>query len=85
VPGDVAKAAAPEIKCLGDEVLEPHIFDWVADAEKNQPYVTGGGRNAFGQPVSTKLVVSEGWKKLQDFSIERGYAHMSLHHKPVCS
>ncbi|KAI1114286.1 very-long-chain acyl-CoA dehydrogenase [Nemania sp. NC0429] len=72
VPTDIARAVAPEITRLGDEVLQQHIFDWVTDAEKNQPYVTGGGRNAFGQTVSTKLVVTEGWRKLQEFSIEKG-------------
>ncbi|KAI0490309.1 very-long-chain acyl-CoA dehydrogenase [Xylaria cf. heliscus] len=73
LPADIARTVAPEIANLGDEVLQQHIFDWVTDAEKNQPYVTGGGRNAFGQPVSTKLVVTEGWRKLQSFGIEKGF------------
>ncbi|KAI0431899.1 very-long-chain acyl-CoA dehydrogenase [Xylaria sp. FL1042] len=72
LPADIAQTVAPEISSLGDEVLQQHIFDWVTDAERNQPYVTGGGRNAFGQPVSTKLVVTEGWRKLQGFSVEKG-------------
>ncbi|KAI1347439.1 very-long-chain acyl-CoA dehydrogenase [Xylaria sp. FL0043] len=72
LPADIAQTVAPEIDSLGDEVLQPHIFDWVIDAERNQPYVTGGGRNAFGQPVSTKLVVTEGWRKLQSFSVKKG-------------
>lgn len=54
-------------------MLQQHVFDWVTDAEKNQPYVAGGGRDAFGRPISTKLVVTEGWRKLQEFSIEKGY------------
>ncbi|KAI0157201.1 very-long-chain acyl-CoA dehydrogenase [Xylariaceae sp. FL1272] len=74
VPQDVAKAVAPEITRLGDEVLTPQIFDWVTDAERNQPYVAGGGKDAFGQPVSSKLVVTEGWRKLQDFNIEKGFS-----------
>ena len=53
--------------------MRQEVFDWVTDAEKNQPYVTGGGRNALGQLVSTKLVVTEGWRKLQAFNIEKGY------------
>ncbi|KAI0867612.1 very-long-chain acyl-CoA dehydrogenase [Hypoxylon argillaceum] len=73
LPADIAQTVAPEITRLGEEVLQQHVFDWVTDAEKNQPYVTGGGRHAFGQPVSTKLVVAEGWRKLQDFSIEKGF------------
>ncbi|RYC61506.1 hypothetical protein CHU98_g4723 [Xylaria longipes] len=75
LPADIARTVAPEITSLGDEVLKQHIFDWVTDAEKNQPYITGGGRNAFGQPVSTKLVVTEGWRKLQSFSIEKGQGY----------
>ncbi|KAI1424714.1 very-long-chain acyl-CoA dehydrogenase [Xylaria sp. FL1777] len=73
LPADIAQTVTPEISRLGDEVLQQHVFDWVTDAEKNQPYVTGGGRNAFGQPVSTKLVVTEGWRKLQSFSVEKGF------------
>ncbi|KAI0117851.1 very-long-chain acyl-CoA dehydrogenase [Nemania sp. FL0031] len=73
LPTDIARTVAPEITRLGDEVLQQHVFDWVTDAEKNQPYITGGGRNAFGQLVSTKLVVTEGWRKLQDFSIGKGF------------
>ncbi|KAJ3563233.1 hypothetical protein NPX13_g8272 [Xylaria arbuscula] len=73
LPGNITRTVVLEISSLGDEVLQQQIFDWVTDAEKNQPYVTGGGRNAFGQPVSTKLVVTEGWRKLQAFSIEKGF------------
>ncbi|KAI0403988.1 very-long-chain acyl-CoA dehydrogenase [Xylaria palmicola] len=73
LPADIARTVAPEITRLGDEVLQQHMFDWVTDAEKNQPYISGGGRNAFGQPVSTKLVVAEGWRKLQHFSVEKGF------------
>ncbi|RWA14959.1 hypothetical protein EKO27_g159 [Xylaria grammica] len=72
LPADIARAVAPEVSGLGDEVLQERVLDWVTDAEKNQPYVTGGGRNALGQRVSTKLVVTEGWRKLQGFSIEKG-------------
>ncbi|KAI1332127.1 very-long-chain acyl-CoA dehydrogenase [Xylariaceae sp. FL0255] len=74
VPENIAQSVSPEIARLGDEVLKPQIFDWISDAEKNQPYVTGGGRNAFGQPVSSKLVLAEGWRRLQEFNIEKGFA-----------
>ncbi|KAI2643577.1 very-long-chain acyl-CoA dehydrogenase [Xylaria nigripes] len=72
LPSDIARAVAPEIERLGDEVLQPHIFSWVTDSEKNTPYVVGGGRDAFGRPVGTKLIVTEGWRKLQAFSVEKG-------------
>ncbi|KAI0205308.1 very-long-chain acyl-CoA dehydrogenase [Astrocystis sublimbata] len=72
LPADIARAVAPEISSLGDEVLQQRIFDHVSDAEKNEPYIVGGGRNAFGQAVDTKLIVTEGWRKLQSFNIEKG-------------
>ncbi|KAI1814920.1 very-long-chain acyl-CoA dehydrogenase [Poronia punctata] len=81
VPRDVAKTVETEIAQFADEVLEPHIFDWVTDAEKNQPYIAGGGRNAFGKQVSTKLVLSEGWRKLSQFTVEKGL--VSQGYEPV--
>ena len=72
VTEDIAKAVSPELSQLGDEVLEPHVFDWVTDAERNQPYISGGGKNALGKPVSSRLVVAEGWKKLQELGFEKG-------------
>ncbi|KAF2970790.1 hypothetical protein GQX73_g2742 [Xylaria multiplex] len=66
LPTDIAQTVAPEISRLGDEVLHERVLDWVTDAEKNQPYVTGGGRNAFGQPLSSILslgsFVSQGYE-----------------------
>jgi hypothetical protein len=63
---------------LGDKAIQPRIFDWVTDAEKNLPYVSGGGKNAFGQPQSSKLVLSEGWRRLQDVGFEIGYGALTL-------
>ena len=73
VPEDVARIISPELHQLGEKVLEPHIFDWVVDAERNQPYISGTGKNAFGKPTSSKLVVAEGWKKLQELGFKKGY------------
>jgi alkylation response protein AidB-like acyl-CoA dehydrogenase len=61
----------PDLARFGDQVLAPAIFDWITDAEKNLPYIRGSGRDAFGKPKS-ELVVTEGWKKLQDFGITNG-------------
>lgn len=72
VPGSILATAEPEIVQLCDDALEPQIFDWITDAEKNQPYVSGGGKNAFGQPVSSKLVVSDGWQRLQNLGFQKG-------------
>ncbi|KAK8048763.1 acyl-CoA dehydrogenase family member 11 [Apiospora phragmitis] len=59
---------------LGEEVLQPHIFDCVTDAEKNLPYIRGSGKNAFGQPVSSELVLSAGWKTLQNLGFTKGFS-----------
>lgn len=62
----------PELSAFGQEVLSKQILDWVTDAERNVPYLKGGGRDAFGKRTS-ELVVTEGWKRLQDFGIQNGY------------
>ncbi|CAJ2510384.1 Uu.00g050870.m01.CDS01 [Anthostomella pinea] len=76
VPRDIAQTATPEMARLGAEVLEPQIFAWITDAERNPPHVSGSGKNAFGSPNSSpnQLVLSEGWRKLQDFGLEKGFA-----------
>ena len=62
---------SPEAAQLGDDVLSQQVFDWVTDAERNQPHLRGNGRDAFGKPKSD-LVVTEGWRKLQDFGFQKG-------------
>lgn len=71
LPPSVFKAVEPDLSKLGDDVLSDTIFNYVTDAEKNLPYLRGNGRDAFGKPKS-ELVVTEGWRKLQDFGIEKG-------------
>ncbi|KAI0134376.1 hypothetical protein BJ170DRAFT_609563 [Xylariales sp. AK1849] len=74
VPQHVLNHVTPEIEQLCSDALETKVFDWVTNAEKNQPYVSGGGKNAFGQPTSSKLVLSEGWRKLQNLGFEKGFS-----------
>lgn len=71
IPPELRQQVEPEIAELGEDVLAPHIFDLVTDAERNLPYLRGGGRNAFGRSTS-ELVTGEGWRGLQAFGIERG-------------
>jgi hypothetical protein len=71
LPPTVVDQISPDAARLGDEVLSEHIFDWVSDAERNQPHLRGNGRDAFGTPKSG-LVVTEGWRRLQDFGIQKG-------------
>ncbi|KAI1875671.1 uncharacterized protein JN550_001957 [Neoarthrinium moseri] len=72
VPQDILSKEATEIEQLCEDALDPVVLDWVSDAERNQPYVSGGGKNAFGQPNSSKLVLSEGWRQLQNLGFEKG-------------
>jgi hypothetical protein len=61
----------PEIALLGEEVLQDQIFEWITDSERNTPYLKGCGRDAFGRPTS-ELVTGEGWRKLQEFGVQKG-------------
>ncbi|KAK8042232.1 hypothetical protein PG993_006755 [Apiospora rasikravindrae] len=74
LPPAILEQVRSEIEQLGEEVLQPHIFDCITDAEKNLPYIRGGGKNAFGQPVSSELVTSEGWKTLQKSGFTKGFS-----------
>jgi hypothetical protein len=67
----VAAQELSEVATLGEEVLSDQVFDWVADAERNTPYLRGGGRDAFGK-WKGDLVCGEGWRKLQDFGLAKG-------------
>ena len=71
LPPALLDDVSAEISQLADEVLSPQIFDWVTDAERNLPYLRGSGRDAFGRPRSD-LVVTEGWRKLQEFGLKKG-------------
>jgi hypothetical protein len=71
LPSAIFRTVQQEIAQLSDDVLSPAILDWIADAEKNLPYVRGNGRDSFGRPKS-ELVVTEGWRKLQEFGIQKG-------------
>ncbi|KAB5554550.1 hypothetical protein GE09DRAFT_1121434 [Coniochaeta sp. 2T2.1] len=71
LPTSLLQTVEPDLARFGDDVLSPAIFDWVTDAERNLPYIRGSGRDAFGRPKS-ELVVTEGWRKLQDFGISNG-------------
>ncbi|KJZ79613.1 hypothetical protein HIM_01082 [Hirsutella minnesotensis 3608] len=62
-----------EMAALGQDVIADQVFAWVTDAERNKPYVSGGGRDVFGRRAG-QLVTTEGWRQLQNFSISKGQA-----------
>ncbi|KUI59063.1 Putative acyl-CoA dehydrogenase AidB [Cytospora mali] len=80
LPSSVKSAIEPELQDLGDKVLTTAIFDCISDAERNLPYLCGGGRDAFGQPRSDSLVVTEGWTNLQNFGIQNGMVAYNYDH-----
>lgn len=72
MPNAILDSVSSDFSKFGEEVLSKTVLDWVTDAERNMPYLRGGGRDAFGKGTS-ELVVTEGWKRLQDFGIQNGY------------
>jgi hypothetical protein len=64
----------PELNSLSEEVISDRIFDWIVDSERNTPYLRGNGRNAFGK-WRGELVVGEGWRKLQEFGLAKGFVY----------
>lgn len=71
LPKSAITSLTLDLANFGEEVLSKRIFEWVTDAERNVPYLKGGGRDAFGRRTS-ELVASEGWKNLQNFGIKNG-------------
>ncbi|KAL6796260.1 very-long-chain acyl-CoA dehydrogenase [Trichoderma sp. SZMC 28013] len=72
LPAELREQIEPEVAKLGQEVLADRIFAWITDAERNKPYLKGSGRNAFGQ-WQGKLVMTEGWRQLQEFGFAKGF------------
>ncbi|KAM0252778.1 hypothetical protein ACHAQJ_007616 [Trichoderma viride] len=71
LPTDLRAQIESEVARLGQDVLTDRIFAWISDAERNKPYLKGSGRSAFGQ-WKGELVVTEGWRKLQEFGFAKG-------------
>ncbi|KAK3326358.1 acyl-CoA dehydrogenase/oxidase [Apodospora peruviana] len=79
LPSPLLDQVQPEIAQLGQDVLSQQVLDWITDAERNQPYLRGNGRDAFGRPKS-QLVVTEGWRELQKFGFEKGFVAHNYEH-----
>jgi alkylation response protein AidB-like acyl-CoA dehydrogenase len=78
LPANTARSIAPELSAFGDKVLSKQILHWVADAEKNPPYLrtwdTWGKRR-------DELITSEGWRNLQDLGIAEGMVAIGYENK----
>ncbi len=69
LPPSVLQSISPELSHFGNLVLSKRVLNWVADAEKNVPYLKTW--DTFGKRKD-ELITSEGWRKLQDTGIEEG-------------
>jgi hypothetical protein len=69
LPPSVQKSISPDISSLGDLALSKKVLTYVADAEKNAPYLKTW--DTFGKRRD-ELVTSEGWRRLQDIGIQEG-------------
>ena len=83
LPRSILESVNPDFSRFGEDVLSKTVLDWVTDAERNVPYLKGGGRDAFGRRAS-ELIVSEGWKRLQNFGIQNGYGRCSKNGVHIC-
>jgi hypothetical protein len=54
---------------MGDLAISERVFNYVADAEKNVPYLKTW--DTFGKRKD-ELVTSEGWRRLQEIGIQEG-------------
>ncbi|KAF3760811.1 acyl-CoA dehydrogenase/oxidase C-terminal [Cryphonectria parasitica EP155] len=72
LPPGILQTVTPELIALGDKVLSQTVFDLIFDAERNLPQLRGSGRDSFGRPRSDALVLSQGWRELQQFGIQNG-------------
>lgn len=78
LPSSVRQEIIPELSAFGDKVLSKQVLHWVADAEKNPPYLrtwdTWGKRR-------DELITSEGWRNLQDLGIQEGMVAIGYENK----
>ncbi|KAF4591890.1 acyl-CoA dehydrogenase [Ophiocordyceps camponoti-floridani] len=71
LPAHVQAATESEVSALGRRVLDDDVYSCISDAERNEPYVRGGGRDVFGR-LSGEVVTAEGWRRLRDLGIAKG-------------
>ncbi|ELR09636.1 hypothetical protein VC83_07006 [Pseudogymnoascus destructans] len=69
LPSEIQQEIYPDLNRFGDVVLSRKVLDWVADSEKNLPYLKTW--DTFGKRRD-ELITSEGWRNLQNLGIEEG-------------
>lgn len=69
---ETLKAVLPQLVAFGDEAVSDEVHGWIANAEKEQPYVKQ--YDAWGRRYPyDKLITAEGWKKLGEWGANNGY------------
>lgn len=64
-------AIAPRLTKFAEEAISPEVNDWMANAERQQPYVKQ--YDVFGRRYDVdKLVTSTGWKEVGKWGIRNG-------------
>jgi alkylation response protein AidB-like acyl-CoA dehydrogenase len=69
LPDSVRRTVQPELTEFGNKVISKEVFDLVADAEHNLPYLKTW--NTWGKRRD-ELITSEGWRKLSAIGIQEG-------------
>jgi len=69
IPLSVQNSITKDIFSMGDLAVSEKLLNYVADAEKNVPYLKTW--DTFGKRKD-ELVTSEGWRRLQDIGIQEG-------------
>jgi hypothetical protein len=69
---EVEKAILLPLNRFGEEAVSDGVHTWIANAEREQPYVKQ--YNVWGQRYPyDKLITAEGWKKLGEWGTKNGY------------
>lgn len=69
LPSQINTEITPELERFGDLALSPQVLTYIADAERNLPYLHT--YSTFGQRQDI-LICSEGWRELQNLTIKEG-------------
>ena len=77
LPSDVLDNAVRGLTKFGDEAISSEIHAWIANAEKDQPYVKQYDVWGRRYPYD-KLVTSHGWKKLGEWGARNGFVAIQM-------
>lgn len=73
---ELAKDILPQLTKFGDEAVSDPIHAWIANAEKEEPYVKQYDVWGRRYPYD-KLVTAEGWKRLGAWGAKNGFVSAS--------